>query len=213
MCCSRASVRCSSWSAGRHLQDDRPRGQRVLQGEEDPPRRPAPELGHEPEPAQNLTHFGKAGDRRLQAASGAGSRAAIRARPATAGTGSRPRPRSTSRPASWRRHTSSWIKRSADSALELGMAVEKRLGRRLFPPPPRGHHLFHELRRERERAGTGRRVDVETELGPRSPEGWLCMGIAGQVVEVSCTYEECLTREKFEPTFHARTAASLRARS
>ncbi len=47
--------------AGRDLEDHRPRGQGVLRGEEDPARRSSSDLGQEPEPAQDFTHFRKGG--------------------------------------------------------------------------------------------------------------------------------------------------------
>ncbi len=150
-------------TAGGHLQDDGPRPQGVLKREEDPPGRPAAELGHEPEPAQSVPDFREGGggplhlhqaltvEEELELGTPIGEpihdlgRQDLEARFLTQAYFFMDQPQ----------HRFS---------AQLGMAVEKRLGRRPLTAPPRGHHLFNELRCERARTGTASTAGIDTEL-------------------------------------------------
>ena len=91
VCCSRASDRCSSWSRGDDLQDDRPVGQRRLERQERPARAPRG-------PARRAAGSRPARRRppgtrpAAAAAAGGRSRGAPPARAFHSGIGGRPRP-------------------------------------------------------------------------------------------------------------------------
>ena len=190
MCCSRASVRCSSCPQVVTFNIDRPGGQGILRGEEHPPRRPAAELGNEPEAAQNFAQFREGGIGPIAVHQALAIEEQFQLGPPL-----REPIHDVGRDDLQTRFlTQAYFFMDQPQrrlGAQLGMAVEKRLGCRLLATPPRDHHLFNELCRQRQGAGTGRGADIEAELCISRPEGRESGRIACQVVEVRAHMRAC----------------------
>ena len=212
MCCKPCQREMFLLPAGRHLEDHRPGGQRVLQGEEDPPRRPAAELGHEPEPAQNLAHLREGGGGPFRLHQALAVEQDFELGP----------PLGEPIHDLGRDDLEARFLAEADFFMDqpqrrlgaqLGMAVEKRLGCRLLA---RRHAatisstscVASEAEPElRSRAG------IDAEVRPRGPEGRESGRIACQVVEARGHMMGMLGYEGDADDISPRTAASRRASS